>query len=414
MVTDSNPWPEEIRYGQDGRIAVQIDPERILAWQPAPLPLEDTRAAIRAALTNPLDFPALEQTVVPGDHIVVALDVDTPAADVILASIWDVLAGRDIRPEDLLVLQPAATGPVSPTDPRRSLPTEVARQIDWRVHEPDKVGQNYLATTASGQRVYFPREVIEADLVIPVGPVVFDPLLGYRGTFSVLYPGLSTADAITRSHGQGHQELEPDDPRPLRQLVDDIGWLLGVQFCVQVVPAAGSEVSAVWAGAPESVFRAACESLERSWRVEIEERAEIVVASIQPDAGGHGWDQVGRALTVSRNLVARDGRIVVLTNLDESPGDGLSLIRGVNAPADALSPLRSLAPGDLVPATQCAEATDWARVYLLSQLDGELVEDLFLTPLESADEVERLLCLPGQCVILENAQHAFGRVVVAD
>ena len=413
-MTASGPLPDEIRFGRDGRIAVEVDSQRVLAWQSAPLRLQETGDAIRAALANPLDFPPLEQTVVPGDHIVVALDSDTPAADMILAALWDVFAGREVRPEDVLVLQPAATGPASPTDPRGALPDDVADRIKWRVHEPDTSGENYLATSASGQRLYFAREVIEADLVIPVGPVVFDPLLGYRGTFSVLYPGLSTSDAITRSHGQGHRELEPGDQRPLRQLVDDIGWLLGVQFCVQVVPAAGTGVSGVWAGGPESVLRTACEFLDKSWRVELEERAGIVIASIQPDAGGHGWDQLGRALTVSRNLVTHEGRIVLLTDLDESPGDGLSLIRGVNAPADALSMLRSLAPSDLLPATQCAEATDWARVYLLSELDDELVEDLFITPLKNEDEVGRLLSLPEKCVFLENAQHAFGRVETAD
>ena len=130
----------------------------------------------------------------------------------------------------------------------------------------------------------------------------------------------------------------------------------------------------------------------------------------ESDGGGHGWEQVGRALEVARNLVTHEGRILLLTDLDETPGDGLKLIRGAEAPSAALSPLKSLAPLDLVPATQCVEATDWARVYLLSQLDSDLVEDLFITPLEHPDEVTRLLSQPGQCVIVENAQHAYGRV----
>ena len=117
----------------------------------------------------------------------------------------------------------------------------------------------------------------------------------------------------------------------------------------------------------------------------VDERSDIVVASIESDAGGHGWEQVGRALEVARNLVTHDGRILLLTDLDESPGDGLKLIRGADAPSEALSPLKSLAPLDLVPATQCVEATDWARVYLLSQLDSELVEDLCNTPTRSHD-----------------------------
>ena len=74
---------------------------------------------------------------------------------------------------------------------------------------------------------------------LPIGTTAFDPLLGYRGTHSVVYPGLSTVDALARTVGQGHRELAPRDSRPLRQLVDEIAWLMGIQFVVQVVAASG-------------------------------------------------------------------------------------------------------------------------------------------------------------------------------
>ena len=396
-------------------MALPIDADRLVARREAPEQLETLESSIRDVLATPLDFPPLEQAVIPGDHIVIALDADTPAADMILAAIWDVLALRDVEPGDVLVLQPRSSQPGATADPRSALPEDVAERITWQIHDPDEAeGGQYLATSSSGERVYLAGELIAADLVIPVGPVAFDSVLGYRGTHSVLYPGLSNAESITRALGEGHRELEPADQRPLRQLVDDVGWLLGVQFCVQVVPAAGSGVAGVWAGCPESVFQAARVCLEEAWRVELEERSDIVVASIESDAGGHGWSQVGRALAVARNLVTHEGRILLLTDLNETPGDGLKLIRGADAPSEALSPLKSLAPADLVPATQCVEAADWARVYLLSQLDSDLVEDLFITPLEHPDEIGRLLELPGQCVIIENAQHAYGRIRVSE
>jgi len=412
-VTDPQTRPVDVRYGREGHLTLAVDADRLVTRSEAPRRIESLESAIRKALAAPLDFPPLHQTVIAGDRVVIALDFDTPAANTILAAIWDVLADREVDPENVLVLQPRGNGPAEPLDPRGDLPEEVRERITWRIHDPQQAeGGQYLATSASGERVYLALELIEADLVIPVGPVAFDSVLGYRGTHSVLYPGLSNSDSLSQALGQGHRELEPSDQRPLRQLIDDVGWLLGVQFCVAVVPAAGSGVAGVWAGLPESVFRTALECLEASWRVELDQRSDIVVASIESDAGGHGWEQVGRALEVARNLVTHQGRILLLTDLDESPGDGLKLIRGADAPSEALSPLKSLAPLDLVPATQCVEATDWARVYLLSQLDSDLVEDLFITPLEHPDEITRLLEQPGQCVIVENAQHAYGRVRV--
>lgn len=414
-MTNLPSHPLDVRYGHECRLAVEVDADRLVTRRDAPKQIESLNDSIQNALASPLDFPPLQQAVISGDQIVIALDCDTPAADLILAAIWDVLDSRDVEPEHVLVLQPKGQSPAEPLDPRRQLPQDVAQEMGWRIHDPEQTDDGqYLATSASGERVYLAIELIEADLVIPVGPVAFDSVLGYRGTHSVLYPGLSNAESISRALGQGHRELEPDDQRPLRQLIDDVGWLLGVQFCVQVVPAAGSGVAGVWAGLPESVFRAAQKCLDTAWRIELDQRSDIVVASIESDAGGHGWEQIGRALAVARNLVTREGRILLLTDIDESPGDGLKLIRGAKQPADALSHLRDLAPGDLVPATQCVEATDWARVYLLSQLDDELVEDLFITPLDNPDEVTRLLAQPGQCVIVENAQHAYGRIRIVD
>ena len=66
------------------------------------------------------------------------------------------------------------------------------------------------------------------------GMIAYDSLLGYRGTNSVFYPGLSNTEAIARTRGEGHSELGPDDERPLRQTIDEIAWLLGTQFSVQV------------------------------------------------------------------------------------------------------------------------------------------------------------------------------------
>jgi hypothetical protein len=77
---------------------------------------------------------------------------------------------------------------------------------------------------------------------------------------------------------------------------------------------------------------------------------------------------------------------------------------------EGLRPLRKAAPEDLIPATQLAEAVDWADVYFLSQLDSDLVEDLFMVPIDSEAEVKRLLGREDQVLFLASAQHTFGRI----
>lgn len=224
-------------------------------------------------------------------------------------------------------------------DPRAELPDDVRSQVQWVLHDPSRREKCvYLAATASGERVYLAREVVDADFLIAVGPIAFDPLMGYRGTNSVFYPGLSSTDAMLRTHGQGHVELGPDEVRPLREIVDEIGWLLGNPFTVQVIPAASRGVSRVLAGVCEPVFAQGKKILAEQWIVEVDERPDIVVAAIDHEAGPHAWEQLGAAVEVARNVVARGGKIVILSDLNAELSQGLELIRSGQSTAMPFAP----------------------------------------------------------------------------
>jgi nickel-dependent lactate racemase len=272
------------------------------------------------------------------------------------------------------------------------------------VHDFESDGEcGYLASSATGDRVYLAREVLDADVVISVGQIAFDSVLGYRGTNSVFYPGLSNVEAAERSQGQGHRELGPDDERPLRSLIDEIGWLLGTQFTVQTLPGENGGVSRVMAGSTDAVLRQGKRLLNEDWRVRLNTRSDLVVATIDGLAPGDGWQKLGAAVEAARNLVARDGRIVILSDFSAEPGEGMQLVRDSLEPADALQPLRSIAPPDMLPASQIAGAAGWASLFLLSGLNAATVEELFMTPLANHREVQRLLEGDRSCVLLESA-----------
>ena len=57
-------------------------------------------------------------------------------------------------------------------------------------HDPaDRSRMAYLSSTKEGRRVYLNRHVTDADVVIPVGRVGYDPVLGYRGPWNVSFRG---------------------------------------------------------------------------------------------------------------------------------------------------------------------------------------------------------------------------------
>ena len=400
-----------LHYGENVCFSCERDARRVLEIHSAPGPNPDFSAELEEALNAPLDFPPLELAFFPDDHVTLALDRDTPEAASLLAAVWKVLVKRNVQPENVLIIQPPNTTGAKYVDPRVKLPKSVRNRIGWKIHDPaGKDACLYLSTTSSGERIYLARDVVDADIVVSIGQIAFDPILGFRGTNSVFFPGLSSEDSVHRARGQGHRELRPDDDRPIRQVIDEVGWLLGTQFTIQVTPSAGGGVSHVLAGAVDSVHRHGKQLLAEDWLVQLEFRADIVVAAVEADAGGHGWEQIGAALAAARNLVVKDGKIVILSELQAELGDGLELLRHSETPGDAIGPLRKMLPPDLTAATQLAAAADWADVYLLCKLESDLVEELFAIPLESELEVTRLLEHTGQCAFLPSAQHTFGLV----
>ncbi len=406
----------ELAYGLSGRIELDVPREKLVGVHVPPANCVDLRQQVRLALETPLELPALKQAIVEGDRVVLALDVHTPAAEILVDELWTVCQRCGVRAEDLTILQPASDN-LSPPDPRLALPADVQSQVAWKIHTPhDEASHRYLASTAAGERIYLASDLADADFVISVGSIAFDSVLGYRGSNSVVYPGLSNAEASARARGEGHDELEPDDERPLRQKIDEVGWLLGTQYTVQVIAGQGAGVAEVYCGSADAVLRAGRDFLAAHWTISLPQdeesvpRPDLVVVAVESDAGGHGWDQLARALAVAQRLVERGGRIAVVTELDLPLGEGLQLIRETSEPSDALRPIRKLAPADMNAALQVARAVDSGRVYLMSHLDNDLVEDLHLIPLENADELARLIGTAERLLVIGGAQHVHGRV----
>jgi nickel-dependent lactate racemase len=400
-----------LKYGRDGLVSFEIDPRRIVVHHRGPPPCTDLAGKLRAALCAPLDFPSLVQVCVPGDKVVLALDRHTPGSAEIVAAVWEMLDQRGVNPADLTVLQPVALDAMKLADPRGLLPDSVRQEIVWKIHDPtDQRRLAYLAATARGERIYLARELVDADVALSAGVMAYDSLLGYRGTCSVFYPGLSNTEAISRTRGEGHSELGPDDERPLRQSIDEIAWLLGSQFSIQVLPAAGGGVSEVLAGTYDRVFRKGKQLLGKTWRVTLDDRAEMVIATVEAGSAGPSWEQVGAALATARNLVEKGGKIVLLSDFQGEPDVGIELIRTNRSPRAALAPIRKQAPIDMLPATQFAMAADWAHVYLMSQLSPTIVEDLFMVPVANEREFNKLLGENEMCAIVESAEHTYGSV----
>lgn len=406
-----SPVSVSLQFGQSGIFECQLDSDRVAFVRHGPRCCGDVAGAAQQALRSPLDFPTLDQAVLDDDKIAIALDRQTPGAAAIIAEIWKVLASRNVQPANVTIIQPAVLSKMPEPDPCALLPEDVRAAINFKVHDPiDPASCGFLTKVSTGEDIYLARELIDAGMVITVGATGFDPILGYRGTSSVLYPGLSNVEAIKRSLGLTHQELEPSNVRPIRQVVDEIAWLMGIQFAVQVTAASNQEPYQVIAGNCETVFKECKAQVNHNWLVSVPARLKTVVVAVSQDAAGHGWNQLAAALAVAEQLVETGGQIIVLSELKEAPGEGVRMLTQHENADECLPALLEAKPLDFVAAARLAGAARRARIYLLSQLETSLVESLFMLPLHNLKEVERLVINSPKCGFIEAAQHAFGIV----
>jgi nickel-dependent lactate racemase len=363
----------------------------------------------REALLNPVGYPELVRCVVPGDRVILVVDPETPFAAEIISTVWEQLQSVTDGGVLLTLLLPPDHSGTGWQWLRDQFPLHVQQQITVHVHDPADSSQiSYIASTSGGERIYLNRLLSDADLIITVGIIAFDGLLGFRGTSSILFPTFSDIATQQSSQSQGHPELTPEQQRPFREMIDEVGWLLGTQFTVQAIPGAAGLPAEILAGLPEDVMTRGKELVERSWRVSVEEMLEGAVISVP--GGAFGWKQLGQALENTTNIVQQGGRIVIVADLPIPEGPAATMLRRCQDPEELLKPLRREPTIDSVEFAQLIQALRRVRVYLLSQLPAELVEELGMIPVSDSAELQRLVATIEDCKCIPFANYAWCEV----
>lgn len=395
-----------LRYGVDRTLRLELPVNSLVANCDGPRgePVEDVQAATRQALEDPLGFPPLAKAAVPGDRVALAVQGNLPQAQSIIAVTIGMLVEAGVDPSDVTVLYPAESTTSEACRPLTKLPGLAA--VNVMQHDPTHREQlGFLATSHDGKPVYLNRAICDADLVVPIGCLRDTRTLGHYGISTALFPTFADAKTAERYRSPTLIDSEVQRKR-FRKEADEVRWLLGVMFTIQVVPGAGGEILKVLAGDPDRVWELGNRTYAEAWRYEVPRRAQLVVASMGDAPEEQTWENVGRALTAALAAVADDGSIAICTELREGPGPGLQQLAGADDLQAVLHNIIKQRPADALAAAQLAHALERHKVYLLSQLDEDLVEDLGIAPVRGAEQVERLGTRHESCLLLANAQYA--------
>lgn len=397
-----------LRFGPDSTLHFEQTPGHRVERCDIPRgnPVGDVASAVGDAFAEPLDYPSLARSTVPGDRVVVALDEGLPRIADLTEGVVRGVVRAGIEPDGICVLRTRGNGR-SESDPCRLLPGPIRERIEIRVHDPSDADQlAFLATDERGHPILLNRALHEADIVLPVGCLRSTAAAGYFGIHSSIFPAFS--DESTQQRFRALAALDPSS-KAKRKLVDEveqIAWLLGIHFTVQVVPGLGEQVLGVLAGQSAAVSRRGPALFDAAWHCQMPEPASLVVAAMEGAAHRQSWENFGRALDSALALVEDGGAIAVCSDLNGPLGPAFQRLLRAKSPAKALQEIGRRRPSDTQPAAQLARALQRAKVYLLSRLDPETVEDLQMIPLGTDKELNRLIQLHSGCILLAGAAYA--------
>jgi hypothetical protein len=386
---------------QDDRLEFEIAEDRLIGHWHGPAfdrSAESASAIFRNAIDHPSEFPPLSVAVVPGDRVVVPLDPATPELTAILGAMITALRASEV--DEITVVSTAHQ------------PADLPEGVAWRVHDPDDRSQiAYLSSTTEGRRIYLNKYLTDADIVVPIGTLGYDRTLGYRGPWSVIYPGLSDRETLIRFQGLS-AEGPPDREKPSSSLLEsaEVSWLLGCQFQIGVL-AGHSAVSNVLAGLESAVRAEGAAAIDDAWTFRVEDRADVVVVGIGAPGLATNLDDLALGMLAATRLVRRGGKIVVLSKACFEVGPALGRLKGAENPRTAINRLRGRESAPDYPSAKIiAEALAWADVYLHSAVDSDLVEDLAMIPLDRPSEALKIAAQAHSCTLVSQADRT--RVLV--
>jgi nickel-dependent lactate racemase len=250
--------------------------------------------------------------------------------------------------------------------------------------------------------LYLNRTLVDADFVIVLSGRRYDPCTGYSGGETAIFPDL--ADAPTRACFAGRCRWEAPHPTPddIRREAAEVVGLLGVPLFVQVIEGEGDEIQEVLAGLADSCQEGIARQ-DAHWRAVVAEEADTVVATISGTAERLRFADLALAAACAARIARRGGRLAILTDAAPALGSGAAMLRTLDGPQQARQRLEQLQPEDWSVCRLWTQAAQRCSLFLSSRYPDALVEELFATPLHTAQQLQRLVDSGGKVIVLPDA-----------
>ena len=396
--------PFRLNLGGSARWSLPAETEVTTVLDTSLPAIDSIELAVVSALESPVDAPAFDEAILPGDRVAVAVDPAVPSLTEVVSRVASWLCERGVDPKNLAVVLAPSAAPVGKTL-ADSLRQSVSPDIETVGHDPDdREAIAYLGANEAAEAIYVNRTLVDADVVLPITCVRHKTAIDYFGAYG-LFPLLS--DRMTRGKFYRLKQLvRPQGQAEFVKWSDEAAWQLGLLVGLQVIPAGGDRIADILSGSMASLESASQESMARHWDTASVPPSQLVVALIDSAPSQQTWHDVARVLHRATRAVAPGGSIAVCSSLTAPIGTGLRRLHSTHRePEQILRKLDSDTSDDALSASLILQATQDYHIYLASNLPNTAVESLSVGVIENEQQLARLIGQHSSSALIGSAQH---------
>ncbi|MFW6056102.1 MAG: nickel-dependent lactate racemase [Chloroflexota bacterium] len=262
----------------------------------------DLLGTYRHALDHPLDSPPLNELVRPGERVLITVSDITRGwqrNDLLMPTLLDYLNHAGVSDNDITIAIAVGAHRFNTPEEFVELCSEEAchrvKVVNHDCYDYDKM--DYYGKTSRGTEVWLNGLIRTHDRLITTGSVIYHYTVGYGGGRKSIMPGISSLKTIQQSHiwalnptvGGGTNPLANNGltiGNPAHEDMMEVAAFQPPDFIINTVPNFDGEVCAVFTGNWVSAWWDAVALVKDMYGVEIEQQADIVIAT----AGGYPKD----------------------------------------------------------------------------------------------------------------------------
>jgi nickel-dependent lactate racemase len=385
-------------------------------------PASDPAAEVARSLAAPIGSKGLEDYRGMKSVAIAVSDETRPVPNpLILPLLLEGLKAIGIPQSAIQILIASGLHPPLPSSRFSNiLSPEIIRNYPVSAHDAKASNLLFAGKTSRGTPVYVNPLFRQADLRVVVGLIDPHQFVGYTGGVKCAAVGLAGEETIEHNHSllfHPQAMVGEIQNNPVRQDIEEVGKLMGVDFVVNVVLDETNRLLKAFSGDPREVEKIGSEFCRTVYEIPVSHEYDVVLAA----PGGYPKDinlyQAQKGLAHATPIVRQGGDIVLLAECPDGHGEEVfhQTMRRFSSPQEIVEkfprePFKMGAHKAFLWARSLAKA----EVHLCSAMEESLSRRFMVTPAKSLQEtfarLEKKYPSPPKIAVMPKANSTYARI----